>query len=136
MRYLSLAEILVLHERVVGQTGGATGLRDLAALQSAIAQPHTTFDGADPYPSLSEKAAALAFSLVSNHPFVDGNKRVGHGALETFLILNGFELNASVDEGEHTFLSLAAGTLPRAALHDWIVEHLVPFPRSDRDPPI
>jgi death-on-curing protein len=136
MRYLSLAEILVLHERVVGQTGGATGLRDLAALQSAIAQPHATFDGADLYASLPEKGAALAVSLVSNHPFVDGNKRVGHAALETFLILNGFELNASVDESERTFLALAAGTLARSALTDWIAGHLAPFPGRDRGPAI
>ena len=75
MRYLSLAEVLTLHERVVAQSGGATGLRDMGALQSATAQPRATFDGVDLYASLAEKAAALAFSLVSNHPFVDGNKR-------------------------------------------------------------
>jgi death-on-curing protein len=127
MRYLSLAEVLVLHERVVAQTGGAAGLRDLGALQSAIAQPRATFDGVDLYPSLGEKAAALAYALVSNHPFVDGNKRIGHAALETFLLLNGFELAAPIDEAEHTFLSLAAGTLTRPALHAWIEQHLQPF---------
>jgi death-on-curing protein len=127
MRYLSLAEVLVLHERIVAQSGGATGLRDLGVLQSAIAQPRATFDGVDLYSSLAAKAAALAHSLVSNHPFVDGNKRIGHAALETFLLLNGFELAALVDEAERIFLSLAAGTLTRSALHDWIEQHLVPF---------
>ena len=129
MRYLSLAEVLILHERVVAQSGGATRLRDIGALQSALAQPRATFDGADLYPSLAEKAAALAFSLVSNHAFVDGNKRIGHAALETFLILNGFELAAPVDDAEHTFLALAAGTLARSELHDWILRHLAPRPR-------
>lgn len=129
MRYLSLAEVLILHERVVAQSGGATGVRDIGVLQSALAQPRATFDGADLYPSLPEKAAALALSLVSNHPFVDGNKRIGHAALETFLVLNGFELVAPIDDAERTFLSLAAGTLTRAALHDWIAGHLAPRPR-------
>jgi death-on-curing protein len=75
MRYLSLAEVLVLHEQIVAQSGGASGLRDLGTLQSAGAQPRATFDGVDLYPSLADKAAALAHSLVVNHPFVDGNKR-------------------------------------------------------------
>ena len=127
MRYLSLAEVLTLHERIVAASGGATGLRDLGALQSAIAQPRATFDGADLYPSLADKAAALALSLVTNHPFVDGNKRVGHAALETFLVLNGFELVASVDDAERTFLALAAGSITRAGLGDWIERHLTPF---------
>jgi death on curing protein len=129
VRYLSLAEVLLLHERVIAQSGGATGLRDIGALQSAIAQPRASFDSVDLYPSLAEKAAALAFSLVSNHPFVDGNKRIGHAALETFLLLNGFELAAPIDDAEHTFLSLAAGTLPRTALHEWIQRHVAPRTR-------
>ena len=127
MRYLSLAEVLVLHEQIVAQSGGASGLRDLGALQSAVAQPRATFDGVDLYPSLADKAAALAHSLVVNHPFVDGNKRVGHAALETFLVLNGFELVASVDEAERTFLALAAGALSRPDLAAWIEDHLKPF---------
>jgi death on curing protein len=126
MRYLSLAEVLVLHERIVAQSGGATGLRDLGALQSAIAQPRATFDGVDLYPALPEKAAALAHSLVSNHPFIDGNKRIGHATLETFLVLNGFELAAPVADAERTFLALAEGSLTRAGLRDWIEQHLVP----------
>jgi death-on-curing protein len=126
MRYLSLAEVLVLHERIAAQSGGATGLRDLGGLQSALAQPRATFDGVDLYPSLAEKAAALAFSLVTNHPFVDGNKRIGHSALETLLVLNGFELNASVDESERIFLDLAGGTLSRSELRHWVDDHLIP----------
>ena len=127
MRYLSLAEVLVLHERIVAASGGATGLRELGALQSAIAQPRATFDGVDLYPSLADKAAALAHSIVNNHPFVDGNKRIGHAALETFLILNGFELAAPIDDAERTFLALAAGTLTRSALGVWIETHIAPL---------
>jgi death-on-curing protein len=79
MRYLALAEIVELHRRVLQATGGASGIRDLGALESAIAQPKATFGGADLYLTLAEKAAALCFAVVHGHPFVDGNKRVGHG---------------------------------------------------------
>jgi death-on-curing protein len=128
MRYLSLAEVLVLHDRIITHSGGAAGLRDLGSLESALAQPRATFDGVDLYPSLAEKAAALAYSLVGNHPFVDGNKRIGHAALETFLVLNGFELEATVDDAESLFLALAAGTVPRPELTAWVGQHLVPRP--------
>jgi death on curing protein len=73
VRYLSLGEVVALHRLVVEQAGGAAGLRDLGALESAVAQPRATFDGKELYPSLAEKAAALGYSLALNHPFVDGN---------------------------------------------------------------
>ena len=123
MRYLSLAEVIELHRLVIEQTGGGTGLRDLAGLESALAQPRMTFEGADLYPTIQEKATALCFSLVMNHPFVDGNKRVGHAAMETFLVLNGWELDASVDEAERTMLDLAAGGLSREGLTQWVSRH-------------
>jgi len=93
MQYLSLGHVLQLHRAVVGATGGDHRVRDLAALESALAQPRMTFGGEDLYPTVAQKAAALAHSLVGNHPFVDGNKRVGHAAMEVFLILNGYELS-------------------------------------------
>jgi death on curing protein len=74
MRYLSLGEVADLHRRLIEGTGGAPGIRDLGTLASAIAQPNATFGAADLYPTLVEKAAALCFALVRNHPFVDGNK--------------------------------------------------------------
>lgn len=79
-------------------------------LESAIAQPRMTFDGAELYPTIVEKASALGFSLVMNHPFVEGNKRTGHAAMETFLVLNGLEIQASVEEQEKIILQLAAGS--------------------------
>ena len=101
MRYLSIGEILELHRRVVEHSGGSPELRDLGALESAVAQPRMTFGGVDLYPDLVAKAVALGFSLIKNHAFVDGNKRVGHAAMETFLVLNGYELCASVDVISH-----------------------------------
>ena len=96
MRYLTFAEVIELHRSIMAASGGAEGIRDLAALESALAQPTMGTGTAELYPGLIEKAAALCFSLVSNHPFRDGNKRVGHAAMETFLVLNGFEMAAPV----------------------------------------
>ena len=100
MRWLSLAEVLELHRRLMEQTGGLQGLRDLALLEASPALPHQTFDGHDLYPGLIAKAAALGFSLIQNHPFVDGNKRIGHAAMEITLVLNAIELAASIDDAE------------------------------------
>jgi death-on-curing protein len=110
--------------------GGATGLRDLGALESAIAQPYMAFGGQDLYPTLVEKASALAFSLVNNHPFLDGNKRVGHAALETLLVLNGYELSASVEEQESMMLGVAAGTAGREQFVEWVRVHVVERPKG------
>lgn len=120
MRFLTLVEVLELHRRVIEQSGGAVGIRDLGLLESAIAQPRMTFGGEDLYPSLLEKAAALGFSMIMNHPFVDGNKRTGHAATETFLVLNGMQINASVDEQERVVLAIAAGELEREAFVEWL----------------
>lgn len=125
MRYLALAEVLDLHRLVVSQTGGAESVLDLGALESAIAQPRVTFEGRDLYPSIADKAAALCHSLVLNHPFLDGNKRVGHAAMETFLMLNGYEVKASVDDSERLILDLASGQLSREQLAEWLKVHLV-----------
>ncbi len=124
MRYLSLAEVAALHRLVLEAAGGSPGVRDPGALESAVAQPLQTFAGEDLYPGLIEKAAALCFSLVRNHPFLDGNKRVGHAAMETFLVLNGFEIEASVDEQEELILSLAAGEVDRSGLVTWLSQHV------------
>lgn len=118
--YLALTQVLELHLRIQQRTGGAIGVRDLAGLQSALAQPTITFGGEDLYPSILDKASALAFSLVRNHPFVDGNKRIGHAAMEAFLLLNGFEIEASIEDQEAIFLDLAAGGLSREDFTAWI----------------
>lgn len=113
MRFLTLDEVVALHRLAINQSGGSPGVRDRGLLESAVAQPCMAFGGQDLYPGLAEKAAALGYSLVKNHPFVDGNKRVGHAALETFLVLNGHELAADVDEQERVILGVAAGTIGR-----------------------
>lgn len=124
MRYLALGEVVELHRRLLQATGGASGIRDPGALESAVAQPRATFDGVDLYPGLVEKAAALCFSLVQNHPFVDGNKRVAHAAMETLLLLNGTEIVASIDDQEQLMLGVAAGRIDQRELLDWLRRHL------------
>ena len=126
MRYLSLGEIVDLHQALLAQTGGATGIRDLGMLESALAQPRATFGGADLHPTLIQKAAALASSLTLNHPFVDGNKRVAHAAMEVFLLLNGLDLNATTDEQERLMLDLADGRITREQLILWLDSHVTP----------
>ena len=126
MRHLSLAEVAELHRLVLEAAGGIHGIRDLGALESAIAQPRMSFGGEDLYPTLLEKAAALCFSLVLNHPFLDGNKRVGHAAMETLLVLNGIEIQAPVGEQERLMLSLAAGEVGRSELVEWLRGHTTP----------
>jgi death-on-curing protein len=123
IRYLTLMEVLQLHRRILEQSGGASGIRDLGLLESALAQPRMTFGGEDLYPTLLEKAATLGFSIILNHPFIDGNKRTGHAATETFLVLNGMAINASVDEQERMVLAIASGNLEREVFVKWLQQN-------------
>jgi death-on-curing protein len=84
MRYLTVADALETYRRIIKQTGGLIGIRDIGALESAIAQPRMTFNEKDLYPTIVEKASALGFSLIKNHPFADGKKRTGHALMEAF----------------------------------------------------
>ncbi len=127
MRYLSLGEVVGLHRAVVAESGGADGIRDLGALESSLAQPRATFGGIDLYPSLIDKAAAVGYGLVMNHPFIDGNKRIAHAAMAVFLELNGSKIDAAVDEQERLMLDLAAGLIERAALVAWLSGRVVPL---------
>ena len=124
IRYLTLVEILDIHHQVTQRSGGAEGIRVLGALESAITQPRMTFGGEDLYPTIVDKAAALGFSIVMNHPFVDGNKRTGHAAMEIFLVLNGLEVNASTDEQEAIILALASGELDRDIFTSWLQQSI------------
>ena len=125
MRYLSLQEVISLHSLLIAQSGGSSGLRDRGALESAVAQPEASFGGEELYPDLSSKAAALGHSLIQNHPFIDGNKRVGHAAMEVFLLLNGHEIDASVDEQETIIMDVASGKASRNELSEWLSKHVI-----------
>jgi death-on-curing protein len=125
VRYLSLSEVLQIHRHLIESFGGASGIRDLGALKSAVAQPRAMFGGKDLYPTATEKAASLCFSIVRNHAFLDGNKRVGHAAMEVFLYLNGCEIDASIDEQEKIILAVAAGELDRVGFTAWVNQNTI-----------
>ena len=118
-----------LHRALIKQAGGASGIREIGPLESALAQSRATFGGEDLHPTVVAKAAALGFSLALNHPFVDGNKRVAHAAMEVFLILNGVEITADVDVQERLMLDLAAGKVSREMLEEWLTGNTKPVSR-------
>ena len=122
---LSKHQILLIHDQLIAETGGSSGLRDEGMLDSALNSPFQTFGGEDVYPSLQQKAARLCFGLVKNHPFVDGNKRIGAHAMLVFLALNGIELQHSQTELSDVILQLAAGEIEAYALLQWILSHQV-----------
>jgi death on curing protein len=124
MRYLTVGEVLEIYSQVMKQSGGGVGIRDLGALESAVAQPRMTFNGDELYPTLVEKASALGFSLIQNHPFVDGNKRAGHAAMESFLMFNGYEISANVDEQVDLILGVASGKIDRNTFTAWLNNHV------------
>src|SRR5687768_10226478 len=133
MIFLTVEQVLELHRLIIEATGGSHGLRDENALESAVVQPQMSFGGSDLYPTLVEKAAALSFSLVQNHPFVDGNKRIGFAAAVAFLRANGYDLSGLVDEQERVVLAVAAGEMSREDWTDWVRNHILLF--EDRERP-
>ena len=126
MRYLTIGEVLVLYERIMHQSGGKAQVHNLGALEAALAQPRMTFSGTELYQTVIEKAAVLGFLLITNHPFSDGNKRIGHAAMEVFLLLNGFEITSSVAQQEGVILQVAAGELCLETFTDWLREYVNP----------
>lgn len=122
---LTVAEILYLHSRISLRTGGASGVRDIALLESAATRPLAVFGGAELYPSVFDKAAALAHSIISNHPFVDGNKRAGIAAAVIFLRKNGHRLSASQKDLVKFTLRIAQGALDVPEIAAWLQKHSV-----------
>jgi death-on-curing protein len=123
--YLSIEQVLEIHSIHLERYGGGAGLRDRAALESAVARPAMTFDGDDLYRDLAAKAAALMHSLVANHPFVDGNKRVGAHAAVVFLSANDATFACTADELYEVTMSAARGELAADQLTIWFRQRIV-----------
>lgn len=117
---IEISEVLQLHRTLVDHFGGAHGVRDLSALESALSRPFQRFDGKDLYESIHEKAAALVESILINHPFIDGNKRTGYGMLRIFLVLHGFEISASTDNKYEFIIDIASGALKFEGIVTWL----------------
>lgn len=126
MRFLTAKQVLFLHARLIAETGGSHGVRDLGLLQSAIGRPQARFEGTDPYLDLYIKAAALLDSLVRNHPFVDGNKRTALVAAALFTQRNGCRLTASNKEIATFTLAVAPGAVTLEAITHWLQQHATP----------
>jgi death on curing protein len=121
--YLTVAEVVAIHHYQIEEYGGESGLLNQGALESAVFRPQTGY-----YNDLSEEEAALMESLVNNHPFVDGNKRVGFAAAHTFLLMNGFDLDVSSKAAfEFLIRAISDGKFRFALLHEWLAAHLVPL---------
>ena len=123
IRYVPISTVLVIHSELLREFGGKPGLRDRGLLESALDRPRNleAYEGAD----IFRLAAAYAFGIIKNHPFIDGNKRVGFITAYTFLSINGFELNASEEEAVIMIEGVAAGSVDEKTLAEWLRDHVL-----------
>ena len=119
----SSEKVKLLHQLIAEETGGSIGIRDEGLLDSAIEGIYQTFDGKELYPSKEEKGARLGYSLISNHSFLDGNKRIGMYVMLTFLEVNGIKLECTNEEVAETGLSVASGEMNYEDLLTWVKDH-------------
>ena len=124
IKWLLEATVLAIHKRQIAEHGGSDGVRDEGLLLSALARPQNLLAYSEDVPDISALAASLAYGIAKNHPFIDGNKRTALVVARTFLLLNGFTLNASPEEKYLTFLKLAEGNLSEEELANWIREKI------------
>jgi death-on-curing protein len=123
MIYLTAEQVLFIHYRLVTETGGEHGIRDMGLLESAVARPKATFDDQELYSDIFEKAAAFMESLVNNHPFIDGNKRTGIACAVLFLRQNGIAFKAKNSEVENFTLQVAKSELDAGGIAEWFKAH-------------
>ena len=120
---LTLEQAIEIHTQLIAETGGLEGTRDSGLLESALSAPFQTFDGEELYSGIHQKAAQLCYSLISNHPFLDGNKRAGVHITLVFLAMNGIELSYSQEELVKLGLHIAQGIWKTENILEWIMEH-------------
>lgn len=123
MIFLSYDEIIMLHDKLISKTGGLSGLRDSALLESAVFSINASFDEVEVYPGVEEKSARLAYSLINNHAFLDGNKRIGILAMLMTLALNDVKITYTQQELIEVGLSVASGEFAYEAILNWIKSH-------------
>ena len=123
MKRLSKEQVITIHSMLISQTGGSDGIRDEGLLDSALNAPFQTFDGEYIYKTIKAKAAKLGYFLIKNHPFIDGNKRIGILVMMTFLEINGIEIDCTDEELIILGLGLADGSINDIELLNWIINH-------------
>lgn len=121
----SKEKVLLLHQLIAEETGGDVGIRDIGLLESALESVYATFDGEELYKTKEEKGARLGYALISNHAFVDGNKRIGVYVMLTFLETNGIEVDCTNDDIVEIGLGVAAGQISYEKLLDWVKKHKI-----------
>ncbi|MBK9457907.1 MAG: type II toxin-antitoxin system death-on-curing family toxin [Sphingobacteriales bacterium] len=122
---ITLQDVLIIHEKLIEEFGGSTGVRDINLLESALARPFSGFGDVEFYPTPAQKAAALVESVVVNHPFIDGNKRTGYVLMRLMLMLYGKDINATQTEKYDFVIKIASGIISLTAITDWIEEKIV-----------
>lgn len=125
MIILTKEQIISLHDELIFETGGIHGLRDEALLDSALHSPFQSFDGVEAFPSIQQKGARLGYGLISNHVFLDGNKRIGVHVMLVFLALNGIELEYTQNELANMILDVADNKLQFEDTVKWVIEHQI-----------
>lgn len=124
MKRLTKKQVILLHKDLIAVSGGSDEIRDDGLLDSALNAPFQTFSGTELYPSLLEKAARLGYGLIKNHPFVDGNKRIGTHTMLVFLMLNGIEIQYQDEELIQLILGIASGMYDDRQLLVWLQQHI------------
>ncbi|MGP1564861.1 MAG: type II toxin-antitoxin system death-on-curing family toxin [Treponema sp.] len=123
MNFFSDEQILQIHSSLITKTGGIDGIREYNLLDSSLKSIFQTFDGKELYPSILDKAAQLCYALIENHPFLDGNKRIGVHLTLIFLKINGIDLNYSQEELIDFVLKIASGKIKKDEIKEWFVNH-------------
>lgn len=127
-RWIKDSSVEAIHNLQLAEHGGLTGIRDPGLLSSALARPKNLFAYSDPKPDVAAMAAAYAFGIINNHPFVDGNKRTAYVVCRTFMLLNGIDINATEAEKYVTFFGVADGSISESSLAEWIRSHTINRP--------
>jgi death on curing protein len=122
---IQIEDVLRIHEVLIDQFGGSKGIRDIGLLKAALYRPFQTFENTELYPSPIEKSAALIESIVINHPFIDGNKRVGYTLMRLLLLENGYDISASQEEKYLFVIGIASGNYKAEQIRQWIKSKLV-----------
>lgn len=123
IQYLSLEQVLAAHTVLIKRYGGSGGVFNKGLLESAVFRPQASVFGQEAYPTLFEKCAALGYSLIQNHPFIDGNKRTGFAAMHLMLLINGYDLTSTTKEEIALAEDIASGKMHEPEITQWLKQH-------------
>lgn len=124
MKFIELADVLLFHEKIIDKTGGGKGVRDIGLIESALSRAFVTFDGVELYGSIISKVSATVYSLIRNHGFIDGNKRIGIAVMLLLLQLNHINISFTQEELVKLGLGIASGLINETQISSWIEEHI------------